>query len=594
MDLLRAWNTTGNPIYPQYFNDVVVDWVSHMPCNDAGGNRTQCVPIGREGTRFLPCTWTATGSNYSCATGAQSSPWRLLEAASRVSPLYWPDAFFGFQQAEEFSVSARCLMLLGVHEHNKVLAADGGIPGKGTPNWEVDQWKALTYSCLAFPQLNDCEKLLDLAFSELLYVMQRTVYPDGIETEMAAGYGTASTYQAAVDLLQQRGGRNPPEAFMAHLEAMWNYWAYVAKPNGCLPREGDTEGCDNGYSAEAAATFDRPDWTYVKTGGKSGQAPNLTVPSVMFPWGGHAVMRSGFDVNATWCWFDVGPYGSSDHAHRDKLSIALHAFGSMLLADDGVFEYSGDNLPSILHAQYAHSTHAHNTLTIDGHEQAKFPAVVTAPVLENSWAFDSQRDVVQGSMSNWDGVQGAVTHFRTVHYAKANTAMPYFVVVDAIEGDRQRHVQTVWHSHPNSSVHIDAASNEVTIEGVDPATGQGTDVRLRVIPAVWGSTPNWHMAKLVVGQKANANGTQQWQGWFSQAYGDAWPAPAVVYDADGVSERSLCAWLLVPYRSAPNFIATFRISAATNTTVVADVEINGHASQVTVPFIGGVRRAAAI
>jgi hypothetical protein len=46
----------------------------------------------------------------------------------------------------------------------------------------------------------------------------------------------------------------------------------------------------------------------------------------------------------------------------------------------------------------------------------------------------------------------------------------------------------------------------------NPMDGVG-NIRLRVVPAVWGSTPNWRMAKLVIGKKAN--GTQQWQGRFS-------------------------------------------------------------------------------
>ncbi len=63
------------------------------------------------------------------------------------------------------------------------------------------------------------------------------------------------------------------------------------------------------------------------------------------------VFRSGFDRGATWGWFDVGPYGSSGHGHRDKLSLNVHAHGSMLLVDSGRFAYSGTDLSARLHVE---------------------------------------------------------------------------------------------------------------------------------------------------------------------------------------------------------------------------------------------------
>ena len=61
---------------------------------------------------------------------------------------------------------------------------------------------------------------------------------------------------------------------------------------------------------------------YVNTNGEKGvppSGPTHSTPSTAFDWAGQIVMRSGYDANATWIWFDNGPYGSSGHAHRDKL-----------------------------------------------------------------------------------------------------------------------------------------------------------------------------------------------------------------------------------------------------------------------------------
>ena len=117
-------------------------------------------------------------------------------------------------------------------------------------------------------------------------------------------------------------------------------------------------------------------------------------------------------------------------------------------------------------------------------------------------------------------------------------------MVDSIQSDRPRRVQATWHAHPNSTVRVETAAapdgadatgaNHVTIGGVDPFAGRETDVRLRIVPAVvQGQTQGmkWQSVRVVAGQKGSDDGAVPWQGWFSQSYGDAWPAPTVVYDA---------------------------------------------------------------
>jgi len=67
--------------------------------------------------------------------------------------------------------------------------------------------------------------------------------------------------------------------------------------------------------------------------------------------------------------FDAAPLGPDylpGHSHCDMLSILLDFKGENILTDTGVFEYEeGDR------RQYVRSTSAHNTVTIDGLEQAE-------------------------------------------------------------------------------------------------------------------------------------------------------------------------------------------------------------------------------
>ena len=133
-DLLAAWLSTGNGVYSAYFSDLVVDWALHNPCPGANepARVAACVPQNSTGT---PCSWRAPGEQR-CTTGTAESPWRSLEMGIRMAQA-WPQAFFGFQAAANFSTSARVLLLLAVGEHFAALAVDGGHPGRGTPNWEM-------------------------------------------------------------------------------------------------------------------------------------------------------------------------------------------------------------------------------------------------------------------------------------------------------------------------------------------------------------------------------------------------------------------------------------------------------------------------
>ena len=152
-------------------------------------------------------------------------------------------------------------------------------------------------------------------------------------------------------------------------------------------------------------------------------------------------MRSGFKPKSTWLWFDVGPYGSSIHAHRDKLSLTLHARGSMLLVDSGKFAYAGTDLSNTLHTQYARFTIAHNTLTFDGCDQKAEPPLATAPVPSSSVVFQPAMDSALGSMDLWDGLNGTAQHSRGLIYVRAPDGQSegdFVCVVDHILSSKVR------------------------------------------------------------------------------------------------------------------------------------------------------------
>jgi hypothetical protein len=224
---------------------------------------------------------------------------------------------------------------------------------------------------------------------------------------------TANDFFGSFAMLARAGAPPPPASFSAGVERMFEYGALASDAAGCLPRNGDSDVCGGGYSAAAAAFFNRSDWTFAHTNGAAGAPPDDAAgPSRAWPWSGQVVLRSGWDRGATWAWFDVGPYASSGHGDRDRLTLNVHARGAMLLVDSGRFAYSGTDRSATLHAQYARNASAHNTLTFDGCDQLPTPAVAAAPLAPGAVTLAPARDAAWGTMSAFDPacLAGAVAH----------------------------------------------------------------------------------------------------------------------------------------------------------------------------------------
>lgn len=561
VQMLGAWRATGNPIYVKYFESLVKDWVLHLPCR-AGVSRDH---------------WNTSGSLEPCPMPfwGTESPWRSLETGIRTHDV-WARAFFGFQQAEDFSIDARVLLLLGMSEHNAVLHSYPSL----TSNWAINQWAGLAMSCLAFPELMNAEALLQESQAELERLLNDVVYPDGMEDEQAFGYGmwTASDFLSNLQLLRIAGHELPQPSFTAHLEEMFHYGVMVSDQHGYAPRNGDADLGKSGWNQAAYDYFKRADWLYVHTNGREGSKPAGASPSVMFPWGGHCVLKSGFDKAATWALFDVGP-SPGGHAHRAKLSLNVRANGSMLLVDSGRFAYSGNTLSHTLQAEYAHMTHAHNTLTIDGKSQQAAPKKATEPIPSSSWSFTEDRDSVVASMGLFENLTGTAMHTRAVIYMRGR----YFVVIDQVASDRARAVQATWHAHPNSTV-ARRGDGAATVLGVSPETGLATETCIDVILATGAGVDSVN-SKLVRGQ--NKSSQEPWQGWYSQTYDGAWPSPTLVYDFQTESGDSIFAWLLVPRStSEAGDAAILSVSASPDGRVDVQVSVRHIVETISIDLHG--------
>jgi hypothetical protein len=151
------------------------------------------------------------------------------------------------------------------------------------------------------------------------------------------------------------------------------------------------------------------------------------VVSRIFPSGGYAVMRTGWDRDAHQMIVDVGPLGcsfSAGHGHADLLSIQCSVFGEPALVDAGTYCYT----PETEWRNFFRGTAAHSTLTIDGRDQVEpqgpFGWQSRPRVHVREWRSNAECDFVDASHTGYAGI----THRRRVLFAKPD----YWVVVDDV------------------------------------------------------------------------------------------------------------------------------------------------------------------
>ncbi|MBN2367082.1 MAG: alginate lyase family protein [Calditrichaeota bacterium] len=490
-DLLKAYQRTGNPKYVTKIDQYLRDWlISSLPYPGKKSN---------------------------------TAMWRGLEVSYRVK--VWASVFYALQAHEEFRPATRLLLLRSLLDHAHYLRhfhSDG--------NWITMELSGLTMIGAAWPQFKDATDWIDYAKSTLNSELNRQVYPDGVQTELTSSYHqiALSNFEEFAQICRN-AGISLPENFREKLEEMWNYLAYTMRPDGygLLNNDSDREFNRNRV-LDAATIYQRDDWRYIASNGREGTKPK-NGPSVLFPWAGHFIMRSGYGENAAWAFFDIGPWGTG-HQHNDKLHLSISAYGRDLIVDSGRFAYLG-NLAKKFRNDYARHSAGHNVILIDGQGQGSGPERWEEPLDTTYYSIKETFDYARGSFENFENIGGSTEHIRAVFYVRGS----FWIVVDRIDTNRPRKVQALWHWHPDCTV---KNQNGRTFS-IDPVKGN-----LAIIP-VCGTS--WKV------QLVNGREEPSPQGWYSEKYNNAEPATTAIYSASIDNSKNF-AWILVPAKdSIPEF-----------------------------------------
>lgn len=532
--LANAYRDTGDEKYAREFVAQMTQWVRDCPVPEDAGN------------------------------GARSA-WRTIETGIRAAGP-WPDVFYRFLLSPEFTDDALLTMVKSFDDHAEHLMAH-----HTTGNWLTMEGNGLYHVGVLFPEFKAAPQWRDTSMQWLYSELNNQVYPDGVQVELSSGYHHVSlnNFLGAYRIAHLNDVTVPAD-YLQRLQRMYEFDVYGAMPDRRLPavQDGDYYNV-RGPLREAMTLFpDRPEYRWYATDGKEGTAPLET--SHAFPYAGYYVMRSGWQPDANYLFFDGGPFGYG-HQHEDKLNLIVHAFGELLLVDPGNYQYERSKW-----RDYFIDSPAHNVVLVDGlpqrrRGQPRSEYIIKAP-LPHVWVTTPAYDYAEATFNEGFAapVGKNVWHTRRVLFVKPD----YWIVCDTLsarDGKPHRYDALFHFADP---VQINAAERRLVTANPNAAN---LSIVARPDPGL--------SLKLVEGQEDPV------QGWLPNPnISSVHPAPVAVFSSEGggggagQGDTNLL-WVLAPSRTgAPDPVAA--VEAVPGNPLAAHIRFrDGRAADVT--FSGG-------
>jgi hypothetical protein len=382
----------------------------------------------------------------------------------------WPGVLDLFEQNP--------VALAQVRWHQEYLAAFRSR-GSSANNHAVAEAVGQLVAACAFPWFDESARWREDAAARLGSELTANTFPSGVNRELASDYHRFVTELGLVALAEAETSGHPLPTDVADLLVRsLDVAAALLDVAGGPPRQGDgDEGrallLDGPGSDPWLELLDRGAgvlgpcrWWPPLTGSVAGITPSTSVPRTTvarptdppgeFGDAGLAILRSdrahGPEI---WCRCDGGPQGFlsiAAHGHADALSIEVRHDGVELLVDPGTYCYHGQ--PEW--RSYFRSTRAHNTIEVDGQNQA----VEAGPFMWSTHA-DAAVDV---SESDPDGVRTWAAHHTA--YARLDAALHHgrevvldgagrrLTVTDTVTGSHEHRLRLLWHLGPDVEVEV--------------------------------------------------------------------------------------------------------------------------------------------
>lgn len=253
-------------------------------------------------------------------------------------------------------------------------------------------------------------------------------FVDAMTDDAGCPFAVGDSDDGAVTGLNQGSGAGVFESLL------WTGWVLLREPS-C--------GAHAARIARARGADPQPDprnrYWYPEECRQAGTPPETPRRRFFFPRGGYYVSTEG----PLTVMFKGGPFGYPSiaaHAHCDQLSVQLRRGNLTLLGDAGTYVYHTDPV----WRRYFRSTAAHNTVRVDGRDQADY----AGPFLWASHA-DGHLDVLQersdaftvaGEHEGYRRLPDPVRHQRTVRFR----AGAGYRIEDRLSATGPHHYELFW------------------------------------------------------------------------------------------------------------------------------------------------------
>lgn len=294
-------------------------------------------------------------------------------------------------------------------------------------NHTMAECAGLIYAGMLFPELNGAERWLRLGHSIMEAEVDHQILRDGGGAEQAFWYqlSVLDVCGLVLELLKHRKAKIHPPFEAGIVRGRQFLCAFSDTPEG-LPAVGDSD------SAFAFSAHLRLTWLGART----------LDTAVTFTDAGYTLIRR-HDSEKLMLLFDHGSLGmapSYGHGHADALSIILSVNEQHLLIDPGTYAYTG--APEW--RSYFRGSRAHNTVTVDGRDQAKQETAFlwAQPFCSELVKSEQRADGCICFLARHNGYADiGVTHWRGIVYDPDGSIL----VLDCLAGEGVHDVELNWH-----------------------------------------------------------------------------------------------------------------------------------------------------
>ncbi|WP_053381842.1 heparinase II/III family protein [Nitrospira moscoviensis] len=295
-------------------------------------------------------------------------------------------------------------------------------------NHTIAEATALLYAGLLFPEMPHASRWRMAGLTLLESESSHQVLADGGGIEQGLCYlrFVSDLFHLASALLDARG-EPVPDGLEQAVTRSRSFLAAMTDEAGALLSIGDGDG---GYALGPVLDF---------TPAVSGRATGLTT----FEASGYTVLEPA-GSSGTRLILDHGPLGMAPcyaHGHADALAVLLRTGGQEVLVDPGTYTYTGH--PEW--RKYFRGTRAHNTVVVDGLDQAvqetafQWSSPYTSRLLTCKECAGG--DTILIAMHDGYLARTGVVHWRGILYRPPGL----WVILDRLTGSGTHDLEVNWH-----------------------------------------------------------------------------------------------------------------------------------------------------